>query len=502
VEKNDPKKQTKRNKIIIIAIVIFLLLLLLVKLYFEFRAERERLFEFRAEKERIEQESQNRKSLIDSLCNIFPDDCEKFERFGNVGSLMIYIDSLLDKQRLRALIDSLCEADSINCDKYRSFTDIDELRRFAGISGENGKDGEDSDYLRKKEIADSIAREREQEKKNGIDARRLREKAIADSIEQDNLKKKRLNALIDSLCAADPENCDKYRSFTDIDELRRFLEELKNQRSLREKFLSDSLAEANRRPVCQDTTAPWVYPEPTGGLYFEPIRVQFSVSKPGVSVFFKRSADGEFRLWGGEFISISRNTELFYYAADDCGNQSEVQKKIYEFRDKQTYNACPDGMVLVESARGNFCIDQFLWRNEKGVRPTNMVSQAQARDSCVSVGKRLCTAEEWTTACKGPYNWRYPYGDKYIRRACITQDSTFRPNGEAGECRGWYAIYDMVGNLAEWTSTRAPENQRHFLVMGGFWESGAAASCEMARYSYFPQNQHNQVGFRCCKSLE
>ena len=429
----DKNKQKKRWKIIAIAIIIILLLLILVKLYFEFALERARLAEFRAEKNRIEQEFQSRESLIDSLCVIFPAECENFEDFGNVGTLMVFAQSLLDRQ---------------------------DLNEFEEIAVEK------TDTLPQKRRTDDLSRNREAEAEAEA-RRRLREQAIADSIEQEN-----------------------------------------QRRMQREQEIADSIAkaqaqyEANRRSVCQDTITPRVFPTPTGGLHYEPIRVNFVVNKPNVSVFFKRSRDSEFRLWGGEFISISQNTQLIYYAVDECGNRSEEQVKVYEFRQRRAENRCPDGMTFVESAQGNFCIDQFQFPNQRGVRPMNMVSQMAARDSCQAAGKRLCTADEWRTACRGPYNWRYPYGNNYIRQACITQDSTFRASGEAGECRGWYAIYDMVGNLAEWTSTRAPENQRHFLVMGGFWESGAAATCEMARHSYFPQNQHNQVGFRCCKSLE
>jgi formylglycine-generating enzyme required for sulfatase activity len=57
----------------------------------------------------------------------------------------------------------------------------------------------------------------------------------------------------------------------------------------------------------------------------------------------------------------------------------------------------------------------------------------------------------------------------------------------------------MAGNLAEWTSTPSPQNSSFNNVMGGYWESGSQSRCADARYSYFPQNRHNPVGFRCCK---
>ena len=59
----------------------------------------------------------------------------------------------------------------------------------------------------------------------------------------------------------------------------------------------------------------------------------------------------------------------------------------------------------------------------------------------------------------------------------------------------------MSGNLLEWTSTRAAENGTFTYAMGGFWESGPKSACGDKRYSYYPQNRHNPVGFRCCGDL-
>lgn len=480
---NDKNKQKKRNKIIIIVIIILLLFLMLIKLYFEFRLERERLEELKAGKSNTEQEADGRKKLIDSLCSIYPDECDNFEKFGNVGNILNYANSLFDKQKLNSIRDSLCFVDSINCDKCKNFTELDDFIRCL----DSLKNEQMNNKSQEQQIADSIKRE------NLLKLQR--EGEISDSINQANL-----NSLIDSLCKVYPEDCDNCKKHTNLDDFRRCLDSLKNQR---EQEIADSIANAGKNAkICNDTIAPWVYPEPTGGLYFEPIKVSFFVSEKNASVFYKYSKDAEFRLWDGEIISISQNTELFYYATDTCDNIFEEQKKVYEFRERQVQNICPVGMAFVETPQGNFCIDQFEWGNKKGIRPANMVSQAQARDSCAAIGKRLCTADEWAIACKGPYNWKYPYGNNYIRHACITQDSTYRRSGEAGECRGWYAIYDMTGNLAEWTSTRSEENNRFFVVKGGFWESGASATCEMSRYSYYPQNQHTPVGFRCCQDLE
>ena len=126
------KKGKNKRKIVIIVIIIFILLLVLIKLYFEFKAERTRLEEFRRiESQRIESlQIENMRSVIDSLCSVYPDACDDFEKFANIGSLMVYADSLQRRQEFISLIDSLCQADSANCEKYKRILNIDELRRF------------------------------------------------------------------------------------------------------------------------------------------------------------------------------------------------------------------------------------------------------------------------------------------------------------------------------------------------------------------------------------
>jgi formylglycine-generating enzyme required for sulfatase activity len=137
-----------------------------------------------------------------------------------------------------------------------------------------------------------------------------------------------------------------------------------------------------------------------------------------------------------------------------------------------------------------------------GRKPKSNISLYQAKDSCVIVGKTLCTTKEWTFACQGGKNRNYPYGNKYEPMACNTRDTTVYKSGSFPECRGYFEVYDMSGNLAEWTDTRSSKNSDFYNVMGGFWKSGSQSSCTKARYSYYPQNYHNPVGFRCCKELQ
>jgi hypothetical protein len=260
---------------------------------------------------------------------------------------------------------------------------------------------------------------------------------------------------------------------------------------------TDTAREAARG--CEtDTTAPWVYTDPAGGLHHSPVSVRLFSTKPA-AIEWKTGAGEPWKSYKGESILIEKTTTIHLQAQDSCGNRMKEREEIYELRPEDTSRLCPPDMERVAVGATSFCIDRYEWPNVKGRLPRTYVSVYQAMDTCASVGKRLCTSDEWTVACSGPYGWKYPYGAGYELYACLTNDTTTRPSGSRSECRGYFEIFDMSGNCAEWTSTKSSQNMHFYNVMGGFWESGPQSGCFDVRYSYFPQNRHNPVGFRCCK---
>jgi hypothetical protein len=247
-----------------------------------------------------------------------------------------------------------------------------------------------------------------------------------------------------------------------------------------------------------DTSALWVYPEPSGGLHHGAIAVSFHGNKP-CTVFWRMEPDTAWRQYSDAPLSIGKTGTLVFKALGPCGRAMETRQEYYEIAPPQTSADCPKGMDLVKIGSTRFCIDRYEWPNRKGSLPLSYVSLYQAMDSCYAAGKRLCSSEEWSLACSGPFSWKYPYGQNYEHNACVTVDTSVRLSGSKPECRAYFGSFDMAGNLLEWTATTAKENTQLYNVMGGFWESGSRSGCFDIRYSYYPQNRHNPVGFRCCK---
>ncbi len=183
----------------------------------------------------------------------------------------------------------------------------------------------------------------------------------------------------------------------------------------------------------------------------------------------------------------------------------------------------PDGshMVAGKSATGSFFIDPYeasLTQDGKavsmpGVEPA-LASWTEADAACKKAGKRLCTEEEWTSACTGtpPVDENknnqfaddnvegnmYPYGSFYEVGTCRDQEDKYK--GKAGKtgslekCRTPAGVFDQAGNIGEWTGT----TKETAGLMGGHNSSGERAACNQRSASFGIGNRNMTTGFRCC----
>lgn len=186
----------------------------------------------------------------------------------------------------------------------------------------------------------------------------------------------------------------------------------------------------------------------------------------------------------------------------------EYTSAVFRVTDKEGISAtdtvtiviCPKGMKTVPE--GKFCIDIYEWPNEKGKKPKRNITYKEAEAECRKIGKRLCSAKEMKTACKGgKEKYVYPYGRKYEADNCNTYgnrhtDNQVARSGEFLSCTSRYGVFDMIGNVAEWAS--AGEGEFRYAI-GGWWHNGEKrARCG----SYIPLKKNKKymyVGFRCCK---
>lgn len=193
---------------------------------------------------------------------------------------------------------------------------------------------------------------------------------------------------------------------------------------------------------------------------------------------------------------------------------------------------CPgfDGMVIVPAIDGRrpFCIDQYEASIASGtfaagnavagsVRftpPARGVTWFQAEGACAAAGKRLCTAEEWTTACRGDEDRTFPYGDAYEPNTCngfdARRDDAVETGGmlspklaedgllEASGCVSIHGAYDLSGNVWEWNATSYFDGIRRGLAGGSFRSNRTGLRCVTDDNHAPPDEENDAFGFRCC----
>ncbi|HVJ93587.1 MAG TPA: SUMF1/EgtB/PvdO family nonheme iron enzyme [Labilithrix sp.] len=171
----------------------------------------------------------------------------------------------------------------------------------------------------------------------------------------------------------------------------------------------------------------------------------------------------------------------------------------------------------------HFCIDRFEYPNRKGEYPAIFITWYDARDACEADGKRLCTEDEWTFACEGEEARPYPNGYTRDPKACLNDRPwrAFReaalasrdrvsdeldrlwqglPSGARPLCKSPFGVYDMTGNVDEWTRTSNALAERQSVMKGGYW-GPVRTRCRPATRAHDELHTFYQQGFRCCADL-
>ncbi len=251
--------------------------------------------------------------------------------------------------------------------------------------------------------------------------------------------------------------------------------------------------------------------------------------------------------------------------------QNKVEsKKLPELspEDKQKAAQAPEGMVFIKGGcfqMGNnqaqedekweheVCLDDFYldeyevtqarWSKLMGFNPSKFVGddlpveQVNFDDTQEFIKKsgddcRLPTEAEWEYAARGGMETRYYWGNLMDGSFAWFEDNSGKMTHPVGKKKpNGYGLYDMMGNVWEWTSDwyeplftkekvsnpKGPKNGENKVIRGGSFISSAGALRITNRTWLHPQNRvytkitsyagitnevFNYIGFRCAKSAK
>ncbi len=155
--------------------------------------------------------------------------------------------------------------------------------------------------------------------------------------------------------------------------------------------------------------------------------------------------------------------------------------------------------------------------------PVTFVSNADAvafaawRSKRDGVTYRLPTEEEWEYAARGgDQDNIYSWGNVWVDGNAVTKSSGVtmpKPVGSAANDRTRWGVMDMMGNVYEWTSSRAHyyegsqltvegEVRSQFVVRGGSWATDQTPKpISATRRDWFNgETRVSVLGFRLVKS--
>jgi formylglycine-generating enzyme required for sulfatase activity len=156
------------------------------------------------------------------------------------------------------------------------------------------------------------------------------------------------------------------------------------------------------------------------------------------------------------------------------------------------------------SERDKYCTWHMVGKSPE--LPINCVSHAEAEAYCANLGKRLPSEREWQWAARGgrkgsPYSWGSARPG-YKRLNMAESDGTPQLVPVRAYDPGAFGLYDMAGNVWEWTAGDPAATGCH--ARGGGYRSLDPAEVRATSVLEAGSRRHrsDEVGFRCAASIQ
>jgi sulfatase modifying factor 1 len=198
-----------------------------------------------------------------------------------------------------------------------------------------------------------------------------------------------------------------------------------------------------------------------------------------------------------------------------CPNVEHTCAKWLETTGRYKHFRCAEysGAKCLSKAREHrrFCIDRDEYAPPGEKLPVSHASWTDAKNTCASLGKRVCLESEWNFACEGEEMRPYPYGWKRDPDACNADRVDIYENGggslrdlrvgasDKPRCVSPFGVHNLSGNLEEWTTidSATREIDPRPAMKGAYWQP-SRNHCRAAQTAHDRLYKGTETGFRCC----
>lgn len=222
----------------------------------------------------------------------------------------------------------------------------------------------------------------------------------------------------------------------------------------------------------------------------------------------------------GEFI-MGTDTRL-----PDEGPQHKVKLPAFYIDKYEVTNLQYEQFTKATERRSPIHFKNRTYPAGRVDHPVINVSWEDAHDYCAWAGKRLPTDQEWEKAARGTDGRAFPWGNEFDPHKANVPGrwkelNTFgdtTPVGAFEAGKSPYGVYDMSGNVWEWTDSwyqPYPGNkvqsenygERYKTLKGGSWFDCSFYQCGVSapvfnRAFFATRTKNDSFGFRCAKDAK